>query len=92
MENHPSLQEIIIRFLVSSHSFLPNDSNFGDIECVLKFQQRMYKVEDYLNGIETCRKKNPLLVHRVKEERRFRKINFEPQERYKPIKNQLVKN
>lgn len=68
LENHPSLQEIIIRFLVSGHSFLPNDSDFGDIECALKFQQRMYKVEDYLNVMETCRKKNSLLVHRMKKE------------------------
>ncbi|XP_050497796.1 uncharacterized protein LOC126878976 [Diabrotica virgifera virgifera] len=39
---HPLLERITLRLLTSGHSFLPNDTDFGDIECALKFQQRMY--------------------------------------------------
>lgn len=42
LNNHPTLKQITLRFLISDHSFLPNDSDFGDIECALKLQQRLY--------------------------------------------------
>lgn len=39
-----------MKFLVSGHSFLPNDSVFGDIEKALKYQQRLYKVPEGNNA------------------------------------------
>ncbi|XP_050518375.1 uncharacterized protein LOC126892750 isoform X1 [Diabrotica virgifera virgifera] len=54
---HPLLERITLRFLTSGHSFLPNDTDFGDIECALKFQQRMYSPVDYMNVMSSCRKK-----------------------------------
>ncbi|KAJ8881134.1 hypothetical protein PR048_017607 [Dryococelus australis] len=36
LQNHASLESITLRFLPSSRSFLPNDSEFGDVEYALK--------------------------------------------------------
>lgn len=59
------LEEIKMRFLIPGHSFLPNDSDFGDIESTLKMQQRLYTTEDYINVMKCCRRKNSLKVHRM---------------------------
>ncbi|XP_068084004.1 uncharacterized protein [Anabrus simplex] len=68
LEQHPTVKKITQRFLVPGHIFLPNDSDFGDIECALKLQQRLYTAEDYINVMKFCRKRNPLVVHRMKSE------------------------
>ena len=65
LNDHPTLQQIFIRFLESGHSFLPNDTDFGKIECALKYQQRVYLPEDYMNTMRTCKKNKPLQVHRM---------------------------
>ncbi|KAK4875680.1 hypothetical protein RN001_012102 [Aquatica leii] len=36
LEHFTHLETIRVRFLVLGHSFLPNDSDFGDVECALK--------------------------------------------------------
>lgn len=68
LDVHPSLTKITLRFLTSGHSFLPNDTDFGDIECALKLQQRLYSPNDYINIMRGCRRKNPLIVHRMERE------------------------
>lgn len=65
LESHTSLQKIIMRFLVSGHSYLPNDSDFSDVECALKHQQRLYIPDDYIRVMEQCRKKNKFQVTRM---------------------------
>ncbi|XP_063244846.1 uncharacterized protein LOC134546186 isoform X3 [Bacillus rossius redtenbacheri] len=67
LESHPSLTKIHLRFLVSGHSFLPNDADFSDIETALKHQQRLYLPEDYKEVMKTCRKRNPLEVVEMKK-------------------------
>lgn len=62
LHHHPSLTRVYIRFLVSGHSFLLNDSDFGDIEKCLKLQQRLYTPDDYAKVMKTCRKRNPFVV------------------------------
>ncbi|CAH1107451.1 unnamed protein product [Psylliodes chrysocephalus] len=62
LQHHPSLKMISMKFLESGHSFLPNDSDFSDIEKALKYQQRLYVPQDYINVIKTCRKKTPFKV------------------------------
>lgn len=71
LEKHPTLQKITLRYVLPGHSFLPNDSDFGDIECALKLQQRLYTVDDYVNVMKVCRKKNALVVHRMEKEEFF---------------------
>ncbi|CAH1107459.1 unnamed protein product [Psylliodes chrysocephalus] len=56
------LTDITLKFLYSGHSFLPNDSDFSDIESALKHQQRMYLPSDYINVMKNCRKKQPFVV------------------------------
>ncbi|KAJ8870221.1 hypothetical protein PR048_029238 [Dryococelus australis] len=56
LQNHVSLESITLRFLPSGQSFLPNDSEFGDVECALKIQRQMYTDTDYMNVMKCCRK------------------------------------
>ena len=44
---------------------MPNDSAFGDVECELKRQQRLYLPEDILKVMTDCRKKNKFIVTRM---------------------------
>lgn len=44
LESHHTLGQITLRYLYPGHSFLPNDSDFGDIESSLKLQQCLYSV------------------------------------------------
>lgn len=68
LDDHPKLQTIRLRFLESGHSFLPNDTDFGRIECALKLQQRLYTPEDYIQIMKNCKKKKPMSVHRMRKE------------------------
>lgn len=36
LQNHPSLEKLTRRFLQPGHTYLPNDSEFEDVECALK--------------------------------------------------------
>lgn len=65
LQAHPSLKIIRMRFLVSGHSFLPNDSDFSDVECGLKHQQRLYLPDDYIKIMKDCRTKNKFKVSRM---------------------------
>lgn len=68
LNQSPTLQCICMKFLVSGHSFLPNDSDFGDIEKALKYQQRLYTPQDYINVMKIARKKNPFIIHKMTKE------------------------
>lgn len=45
-------------FFLWGHSFLPNDSNYFDVEYTLKHQQRLFLSADYTNIMEGCQTKN----------------------------------
>lgn len=51
-----------MRYLVPGHTYLPNDSEFGDIECALKHHNMMYTPADYINVMPNARKKNKFVV------------------------------
>lgn len=68
LAQHSSLKIIYMKYLISGHSFLPNDSDFGDIESALKYQPRIYTPDDYKSIMQTCRKKNKLIVHNMQRE------------------------
>lgn len=68
LEKSTHLESIELRFLVSGYSFLPNDSDFGDVECALKRQTRMYSPEDYIKVMKSCRRKHPIEVVSMKKE------------------------
>ncbi|CAH1967216.1 unnamed protein product [Acanthoscelides obtectus] len=42
--------------------FSTNDSDFGDVECVLKRHTNMFSPEDYIRVMKSCRKKRPIEV------------------------------
>lgn len=58
LNDHPTLQEISMRYLEPGHTFIPNDTDFGRIESVLKLQQKLYTPEDYIRVMKECKKKN----------------------------------
>lgn len=62
LEEFTHLESIQLRFSVSGHSFLPTDSDFGEVECVLKRQTKMISLENYLQVMKFCRRKRPIDV------------------------------
>ncbi|KAJ0177334.1 hypothetical protein K1T71_007343 [Dendrolimus kikuchii] len=68
LHNHATLQKITIRFLQPGHTYLPNDSEFGDVECALKSQIRLYTAEDYISVMQNCRRKNKFVVTRLQKD------------------------
>ena len=67
LQNHQTLQSISFKFRVPGHSFLPNDSEFGDVECAMKRQQRLYLPEDIIAVMRDCRRKNKFAVSRLSQ-------------------------
>lgn len=65
LEETLHLKSIRIRFLVSGHSFLPNDSDFGDVECAIKKQNKIFSPQDYINIMRTCRRKRRININRM---------------------------
>ncbi|CAG9573071.1 unnamed protein product [Danaus chrysippus] len=59
---HPTLKKITQKFLISGHSYLPNDRDFSHIESAIKKYPRLYTPDDYIQVIKDCKKKNPLKV------------------------------
>ncbi|KAL4703022.1 hypothetical protein ACJJTC_019240 [Scirpophaga incertulas] len=55
LHSHAKLQKITMRFLQPGHTYLPNDSEFGDVECALKSNFRLYTPDDYIAVMENCR-------------------------------------
>lgn len=70
-KSNPHLETIRMRYLVPGHTFLPNDSEFGDIECALKKHNRLYTPDDYINVILNARNKNKFVVSRMLKENFF---------------------
>lgn len=65
LQNHLSLETIHLRFLESGHSFLPNDSEFGDVECLIKENEKVYTLENYIEIMQECRTVNQFQVNRM---------------------------
>ena len=68
----PHLNTIRLKYLVSGHSYLENDSHFGDVESALKYQQYLYTLEDYIHVMETCRKKKEKFCVSVMDKEDFK--------------------
>lgn len=66
LESHPTLITIHMKYLVSGHSFLANDTDFSDIEGALLHVQRLYLPSDYVQVMKRARKKKPFIVTEMK--------------------------
>jgi len=61
--------EIDHKFLVSGHTYLPNDQDFGLIEKNKRFHSDIYVPDDWIKVIETAKKKSPqIVIKRMKNE------------------------
>lgn len=68
LQNHRSLETISLRYLLPGHSFLPNDSDFGDAERPMKKIECLYTDTDYTKAMKKCRTKNKFHVQRMHPE------------------------
>lgn len=63
LETHPSLKTIYFKYLIPGHSYLPNDTDFGEVERSLKYQLRLYTLNEFKQLIlENCSKKKKFVV------------------------------
>lgn len=62
-----NLEIIDHKFMVSGHSFLPNDRDFGQIEQYAKNRIK-FVPEDWYLIMKKCRSKNPFIVYEMKKE------------------------
>lgn len=65
LQNHLTLEKLTLRFLQPGHTYLSNDSEFGDVECVLKTQLRLYTADDFIEVMRNCRRKNKFQVTKL---------------------------
>lgn len=77
LENHPTLECISMRYLLSGHSFLPNDREFGEAETAMKRHSNLYTDEKYMEVMRECRTKNKFDVVRMSHEDFFSVKNLE---------------
>ena len=61
-----SITSIDHKFMMSGHSFLPNDRDFGHIEQSRKKTQHIYVPQDWEQVVLRARQKNPFHVYRMK--------------------------
>lgn len=77
LQNHRSLETISMRYLQSGHSFLPNDSEFGDAETYMKQYEAIYTDRQYIDIMEACRIENKFVVNRMSAKDFFSVKNLE---------------
>ena len=53
------------KFMISGHSFLPNDHDFGSIEKASRRTQHVYVPENWCTLVEAARRNNPFNVTRM---------------------------
>ena len=56
------------KFMISGHSYLPNDRDFGSIEKANRRTQHVYVPEDWCNLVENARRQNAFHVIRITTE------------------------
>lgn len=71
LQNHETLESISMRYLLSGHSFLPNDTEFGEFENALKRKGNIYTDEQYMEVMKECRTKNQFIVNRMSPDNFF---------------------
>lgn len=65
LSRHHTLLTILMRFLETGHTFLPNDSDFGDFECAIKPNTEVFTDEGYMKVMEEARITNKFNIHRM---------------------------
>ena len=54
-----AVKTIDLKFMVSGHSFLPNDAEFGVIESASKKQQNIFVPQDWFDIVRNAKRRNP---------------------------------
>ena len=60
-----SYETIDHKFMISGHSFLPNDRDFGVIESAKRRHQQIYVPDEWCDLVATARRKNPFIVRKM---------------------------
>lgn len=61
-----SYKHIDHKFMVSGHSYLPNDRDFSSIETAKRKRDHIYTPDDWYELIRTARRNNPFQVYEMK--------------------------
>ena len=56
------------KFMISGHSYLPNDRDFGSIETARRKTQHIFVPEDWCDLVQNARRKNPFVVRRMSQD------------------------
>ncbi|CAK1586739.1 unnamed protein product [Parnassius mnemosyne] len=62
----PYLESITMHYLVSGHTYLPNDTDFSFISRELKKKTDIYTPEDWMKLVRDCTKQKPFTVRDMK--------------------------
>lgn len=87
VQSENNIEIIDHKFLLSGHSYLPNDADFGIIEMALRKMNFVYTPQDYYNVIAQCRKQDKFILHEMKRENFISTKNLQ-----NAIKKQIKKN
>jgi hypothetical protein len=63
--NSSDIEVINHKFMVSGHSYLPNDSDFGVVERATNKSSELFVPEKWYSLIEKCKRKKPFSVCRI---------------------------
>ena len=63
-----SITQIDQKFLVSGHSFLPNDRDFGSIASEKRRRSQIFSPSEWYQLVRECRRTNPFIVTEMKRE------------------------
>lgn len=61
------IDNVIHRFPIKGHSFLPNDRDFGDVEKAKKKKDALYTVKQYAEMMRKSKKKRPIVIQLKKD-------------------------
>ena len=58
-----SVRTIDIKFMISGHSYLPNDADFGIIEKEIQKREQVFVPDEYFDIIRSCQQRNSFMLH-----------------------------
>lgn len=61
----PNISEICVHYLVTGHTYLPNDGDFSFISRAQKKESHVYTPNEWHELIKNCRKHNPFGVNNM---------------------------
>ena len=65
VNNLPHVNEICVHYLVTGHTYLPNDGDFSFISRAQHKQSHIFTPNEWMELVQNCRKQSPYIVHNM---------------------------